>query len=193
MVQLLKTRVLGLPVVDSSWPATASAQTAILGGAVVPGSVDPGTVAGRFPTRPEPTPTPAEPATPPSTEPVVAEAQELIFELEQLQILGSTLYSPERFDDLIRPLLAKRQVSVADIQTLVRALRARYQQDGYTLVRIRRLLFGFTGTGYIVRIKIVEGHVEELTLPEGISETQRTLYRGYATKLQAARPLSDRV
>lgn len=198
MVHLPKALSRGLAYGGFFLAAAVSAQTVGPGNTrVVPGSVDPGKISERFPARPEPTSTRVEPTAPPSPEPADADAdadaQEMVFELEQIQILGSTLYSPERFDDLTQPLVAKRQISVADIQALVRDLRARYQADGYTLVRIRKPLFGFTGEGFIVRIEVVESHIEALTLPAGISETQEALYRGYSARLQADRPLSDRV
>ncbi|WP_089724768.1 ShlB/FhaC/HecB family hemolysin secretion/activation protein [Candidatus Thiosymbion oneisti] len=187
MVRFLKTFALCLGCGGSCFSVAVSAP------ATVPGSIDPGKVSARFPTRPEPTSTVVEPAAPPGTELPIVDAQRQRFDLQQIRIVGSSLYSPERLAGLTQPLVAQRRVSVADILGLVQVLRAQYQADGYTLVQIRRPLFGFDGEGYIVRIEVVEGYVEDLVLPQGRSETQRTLYRRYAAKLQADRPLSDRV
>jgi len=106
------------------------------------------------------------------------------FVLAGVEIIGATVYPVADFAPLYEPLMAS-QVSLAQIQALVKAVTQKYRDDGYFLATAsaepQDLALG------ILRIRIAEGAITRVRF-EGDLGGRGELVQHYADKITAARP-----
>lgn len=163
---------------------TTSAQLLQLPGAVEPGRKDP-----------QPLKAPPKPAElewsvqlPPGAEPPAALKAEKLT-LNDLKLLGVTVYRREQLVDLFQPLLGK-EITFDQFYGVSRAIQARYRKDGYILS------FSYvppqTVEGGVFTITVVEGFVERVQINDVGGPLKETLAQHLAA-ITLSRPLNVRV
>ncbi|MDR7898814.1 ShlB/FhaC/HecB family hemolysin secretion/activation protein [Thermosynechococcus sp. JY1334] len=116
------------------------------------------------------------------------DSDQIRFLLKDIIISGSTVYSPEALKALYADQL-NRNVTLADIYTIAQKISEHYRRSGYLLIRV--LVPAQEVTEGIVRLKVVEGYVEEVRF-EGSAGTIKPL-QPYADRIQSSRPLRTKV
>ncbi len=115
--------------------------------------------------------------------------EELSLTLNEIVIEGSTVYSDDDFAYLYENLIGK-EIPLAKVFDIADMITAKYRNDGYILSRaIVPPQTIETGT---VRIKIVEGYIDEVSIQGDMSE-QSSLLNAYAENIVKSRPLSINV
>jgi hemolysin activation/secretion protein len=121
----------------------------------------------------------------PGRAPVPRAADELVFTLHGITVVGATVYS----EDELRPSwadLLEHDVKLADIQNVADAIESRYHQAGYALTRVyvppQRV-----GNG-VFTITVVEGFVHAIDV-EGGDPASHDLIKSYLQPVLADRPL----
>jgi hemolysin activation/secretion protein len=150
-----------------------------------PSSVEPGKIENRIrkPAAPAPEEKPATvPALP--TMDLKPDGIEGEFVLAGVEVIGASVYPVAEFAPLYEPLMAS-QVSLAQIQDLVKAITQKYRDDGYFLATAsaepQDLALG------ILRIRIAEGAITRVRF-EGDLGGRGELVKRYADKITAACP-----
>ena len=116
------------------------------------------------------------------------EAGELRLVLSGVAVEGSTVYADEDLAHLYEGLLGQ-EIALAEVLEIADAITAKYRNDGYVLSRA--VLPPQTITDGIVRIRIIEGYIDEVRI-EGEVRGQQSLLDAYAAKIMNSRPLSIR-
>jgi hemolysin activation/secretion protein len=108
------------------------------------------------------------------------------FTLIGAEITGSTVYSAARLGDFYEAYLG-REISVAEVDAIVKAITEQYRSDGYVLSRAvappQPLEFG------VLRIRIVEGYVDRVAFA-GDRPGRQALLDEMADRIRAERPLT---
>lgn len=158
--------------------ATAQAQQ-------IPRSFEPGRLEQRFEQLPQPESKPPVEFPAPEQAPPPDKAGQVRFTLQGIQIQGATVYAESQLRPFYEKLLG-REVSLLDIYQVRDAITAKYRGDGYilsqALIPAQRIQSG------IVRIEIVEGHVNSIEF-QGELRGRMGLLDEYADKIKASRPL----
>jgi hemolysin activation/secretion protein len=162
--------------------AAANAQT-------VPGAVDPGRIEKRF-EQPRIPQSVIEPAVPEGEEQLPPEeAEKIRFTLTAVTLDGATTFPEAEIGALWADRLGK-EVSLADMYALVDEITAYYRNKGYILSRAivppQRI------NGGIIRIRVVEGHVNDVII-EGEANGRADLFRRWGEQIKASKPLHNSV
>ncbi|WP_247878086.1 ShlB/FhaC/HecB family hemolysin secretion/activation protein [Azospirillum sp. TSO22-1] len=151
----------------------------------LPGPLDPNRLEQRFdqPPTPQSVPEPELPA--PEQAPPPKDAEGIRFTLSSIELDGATVYAA----DELRPLwegLLNRTVTLAEVYGVRDAITAKYRNDGYVLsqavVPAQRI------RGGVVRLQVVEGYINEVTV-QGDFADHAGILQGMAAKIKASRPL----
>jgi hemolysin activation/secretion protein len=164
--------------------------TTTAGAQVIPPSEQPGRERERFTQPPAPLAQPAGQAIslPSTTAPEGAE--HILLFVSQIQIVGSTVYSPDQLAVLYQDMLG-RELSLKSIYDLAQRITAKYGNDGYVLSRAIVPPQQFSPHGAVVRIQIVEGYIDKVEWPAQLSR-YRDFFTAYAAKITAQRPINIR-
>ncbi len=131
----------------------------------------------------------AEPLIPqPQDQMAPEDAAKVRFVLKGVAIEGSTVYSEADLLELYQNML-NTEVSLADLFDVANAISARYRADGYILSRA--VVPAQRVVGGIVRIQVVEGFIDKITV-EGYrfdSIFGRRLIEAYGERIRRSRPL----
>ena len=157
---------------------------------VIPPSEQPGRERERFTQPPAPLAQPGGEAIslPSTTAPPGAENISLF--VSQIQVVGSTVYSPDQLAVLYQGMLG-HQWSLKSIYDLAQRITAKYGNDGYVLSRAIVPPQQLNPKGGVVRIEIVEGYIDKVEWPERLSR-YRDFFTAYAAKITAQRPVNIR-
>ncbi|MBY0430733.1 MAG: BamA/TamA family outer membrane protein [Rhodospirillales bacterium] len=120
---------------------------------------------------------------------VAPEAERIKFQLTAVVIEGDTIHGADPWAPLYRPLLEKKDVSLGDIYRLAEAITLRYRDEGYLLSRA--LVPAQKVAGGVVRIRVIEGYIEEIGIEgEGLGQDDpiRRLVMPYLEQIKASRP-----
>ena len=172
---------------------TMQAQPIVLpdsGGRTLPTSAQSGQIERGFRTRAVPQATRDGPvfeggrAVPPD------EAGELSLVLRRVVIEGSTVYADQELERLYEDRLGQ-EITLAEVFRIADEITAKYRNDGYILSRA--ILPPQTIAEGEVRIRIVEGYVNEVRIEGNLREQeQRLLLNAYAAAIENSRPLSTK-
>ena len=143
------------------------------------GSAEPGQVP------PKPT-TPLKPIAPPAPERAPEKRPEKAITLTGVSLSGATVYKLEELAPLYEDYLGV-EIKSSDIAKILAAITKKYRRDGYMLSRaITPQQVVDLG---ILRIKIIEGFVDKVTLAGEVPK-RRSLLNAYGRNISAERPLT---
>jgi len=121
-----------------------------------------------------------------STAPTGATQQK--FRLNSLQVLGSTVYSPERLQKLEAEFLG-RDISLGDLYQIAARITQLYRQDGYVLSQA--VVPEQTIRNGIARLQVIEGFIERVDFT-GAPQPQLKRLKKFGDKIVNLHPLSMR-
>jgi hemolysin activation/secretion protein len=165
-------------------PAIAIAQTSTV--PTLPGASDPGRtpdILRREPLEPEVEQVPVPGL--PTPVPLIEDEEKFRGVLSEVSFAGNTVYGDPALRDHWEQLRGQ-MVTAADVRTLAAAITARYQGDGYAIVRAVPGPEGIQDG--VLRMRVIEGFVESVVF-EGEGADRFPLLRAYAEKLKASKPL----
>lgn len=142
-------------------------------------------------------PIPEVPATPnfdfsieaPRRSPVPRAVEELSFEIKDIRIVGSTVYTPDQLRPTYAALLG-HSVHLSDIVGIADKIEGKYRTDGYVLTRA--FVPPQSVSNGVFQINVVEGYVEAVSV-EGGDESTRDRVRAIVAPVTASRPLQLKV
>lgn len=157
---------------------------------IAPSTVDPSQVEQRFTPQAQPQATPDATSAPRATSAVQKGAKISPFELRAVEVEGVTVYDDAALSPVYVDYVGKR-VGMAEAQEIARAITSKYRADGYILSQAVVPNQG-GNKGGVLKIRVVEGFVNDVIIEgEGI-ETNRTLITNYANKIRAMKPLNTK-
>jgi hemolysin activation/secretion protein len=115
------------------------------------------------------------------------QAEKVVLKLRAIRIEGNTAFTDAELRDLFADQIGKK-ITLRDIFRIAAEITARYGKAGYTLSRAIVPPQDFNQSGATVTIRIIEGYVDKVVWPEGISR-YRDLFSSYAEKIIAERPV----
>jgi len=152
---------------------------------VLPPSLDPNRLEQRFDRPPTPQSLPEIEMPAPERAPPPKDAERITLTLNELQVVGASVYDTAELSALWRDLL-NRPVTLADLYGVRDAITAKYRNDGYVLsqavVPAQRIRNG------VVRLEVVEGYVDEVIV-QGEARDRLGLLERMGGKIKASRPL----
>ena len=171
--------------------------TAILAAASAHAQTPPRTILGPLLQPGQTRPIPELPPTPnfdfsieaPRRSPVPRAVEELSFEVKDIRIVGSTVYSPAQLQPLYEALIG-HSVHLADIIAVADRIEDKYRADGYILTRA--FVPPQSVSNGVFQINVVEGYVEAVAV-EGGDEDARNRVRAIVAPVTASRPLQLKV
>ncbi len=157
---------------------------------VIPSTAQPGREREQFREPQAPRARPGGPAIslPSTTAPPEAATTRLV--VRRIQIVGSTVYSAEELAPLYQDLLGQR-VPLQAVYDLAQRITAKYGADGYVLSRAIVPPQELSPGGAAVRIEVVEGYVDKVEWPAGLTR-YRNFFSDYSAKIIAQRPTNIR-
>lgn len=155
----------------------------------LPSSVDPGRVEQHFQKPPEPQAKPAITVPEPAEQLPPDQAEAIRFVLSAIEVEGATVYSREQLLPLWQEFLGK-EISLLQVYRIADAITAKYRNAGYILSQA--IVPPQKIEGGIVHIKVIEGYVSEVVI-EGDVQARAGLFRDWAEKIKASRPLDNAV
>lgn len=122
---------------------------------------------------PLPTESPEPLDTPPVSPPTPGPGSETLIPVNQINIVGSSIFGPTEFDPITAPL-TNRSVSLSDLQAAVDAITKLYLDAGY--LTSRAVLSDQTVNTGDITIQVIEGRLEDITVEgnEGLLKTYIT-------------------
>ena len=113
-------------------------------------------------------------------------AEELSLKLSSVTAEGSTVYAKDELARLYEDRVGQ-EIALAEVFRIADKITAKYRSDGYILSRA--IVPPQTIEDGTVRIKIIEGFINEVRIEGEFSERQ-PLLNAYADKITSSRPLS---
>ncbi len=110
-----------------------------------------------------------------------ANAASIVFHLESLQIDGVNAYDAEDIDAIYRDRLGT-SVSLADIYEIANTLTNKYRNEGYILTQV--IIPPQTIEDGIVKLRVVEGFVDQIIIEGEPRESALKTIRQYAENLR---------
>lgn len=152
---------------------------------LLPPSLDPNRLEQRFDSPPTPQSLPEIEMPAPERAPPPKDAERITLTLNELQVVGASVYDAAELSALWTDLLNK-PVTLADLYGVRDAITAKYRNDGYVLsqavVPAQRIRNG------VVRLEVVEGYVNEVIV-QGEARDRLGLLERVGAKIKASRPL----
>jgi len=122
----------------------------------------------------------------PRRSPVPRSVDELRFELNGINIVGATVFSPDDFKPLYADLLGK-EVGLTDILDIADKIEGKYRERGFIISRAyvppQRVANG------VFTINVVEGYISGIAL-EGGDPGVRSLIQAYLSPVTQVKPLT---
>ena len=153
----------------------------------LPGGADPGQVERRFQ---EPQAPRAEPRALFGLETTVPpeKANQTFLVFRGIRLEGNTVLD----DNEIRPLYTEfvdRKISLLNVFEIAARITALYGKKGYVLSRVIVPPQEINESGAIIRLKAVEGYIDQVIWPEGL-ERYRDFFSDYAERITSQRPVT---
>jgi hemolysin activation/secretion protein len=111
------------------------------------------------------------------------------FRLAGVEMDGVTAYSPGVLDSVFAQQLGTT-ISLTDVYGIAAALTTKYRNEGYILTQV--VVPPQTIEGGMVRLHVVEGFVDNVSIQGDGSETEMSMVRTYASHIQTGQPLNVR-
>ncbi len=146
----------------------------------------PGQIEKQFEKPPEPSAKPGVITIPAPSQKPPPNAEGIKFVLNQLTVVGATVY-PARALSAVYANLLHKEVTLADIYRIVDRLTAKYRNEGYLLSQV--IVPAQAVEGGAIRLQVIEGYIADVRI-EGGSAALRNRVRKYADKIRASRPLT---
>ena len=108
-------------------------------------------------------------------------AASITFVLDTLQIDGVGIYESDDLDPLYRNKLGEK-ISLEDIYAIANAMTTKYRNDGYILTQV--IVPPQTIENGIVKLRVVEGFVDQINIEGNVKESEAKLIRKYADNLR---------
>jgi hemolysin activation/secretion protein len=174
----------------SLWVAASVAGYAQTVAPVIPPSEQPGRERQRFAEPPPPLAGPAGPrvSLPSATAPPGADQIHLT--IRDFRIEGATVYPADVLKALGADLIG-HEVTLAAIYDFAQRITAKYGADGYVLSRAVVPPQNLAPRNAVVRIQVIEGYVDKVVWPEGLSRYPN-YFSYYAAMIMADRPVNVR-
>lgn len=116
-----------------------------------------------------------------------ANADQIRFNLQQIEFDGIGAYTAADIESIYGDKLGT-EVSLADIYGIALALTNKYRNDGYILTRV--YLPPQTIEGGVVKLRAVEGFVDNITVEGDDQESALKLVRQYASRIRSGGALN---
>ena len=165
--------------------STLTATTALA--QISPSTIDPSRVERRF-NEPRSTARATQEVAP--TVPAVAAGANRIkgsFTLKSVQLTGNTVYDNAALESAWSDKIGQK-ISSAEAATIARTITNKYRTEGYVLSQA--VIEGAKGGD--LKLRVVEGFVNNVFIEGDEVETNRQLISKYAEKIKAARPLNTK-
>ena len=120
-----------------------------------------------------------------------AGAGQTVLTIRRIDVVGSTVYTPDQFTPIYRDLL-NRQVTLDAVYDVAKRITAKYGADGYVLSRAIIPPQELSPGGAVIRIQIVEGYVSRVVWPREKLARYRDFFSDYTAKIVADRPVNIR-
>ena len=120
-----------------------------------------------------------------------AGAGQTVLTIRRIEVVGSTVYTPDQFTPIYRDLL-NRQVTLDAVYDLAKRITAKYGADGYVLSRAIIPPQELSPGGAVIRIQVVEGYVSRVVWPREKLARYRDFFSDYTAKIVADRPVNIR-
>ncbi len=121
----------------------------------------------------------------PKTEKTETRKESEKFRLIGAQLVGNSVFTLAQLAPIYEPYL-NREISIAEVDKIVKAITEKYHKDGYFLTRVyappQAAEFG------ILELRVVEGFVERVEF-KGDKPGRSSLFKGWAANIQAEKPL----
>ncbi len=114
------------------------------------------------------------------------DAEELSLTLSSVTVEGSTVYAEDELARLYEDRVGQK-IALAEVFRIAEQITAKYRNDGYILSRA--IVPPQTIDDGTVRIKVIEGYINEIRIEGEFSERQ-SLLNAYVDKITTSRPLS---
>jgi hemolysin activation/secretion protein len=121
----------------------------------------------------------------PRPSPVPRAVEELSFTINDIRVVGATVYKPSALRPLYRSLIGK-SVHLSDIIHVAEAIEGKYRADGYVLTRA--FVPAQSVSNGVFTIRVVEGYVSAVSVTGGTENDRRRIERLLAP-VPASRPL----
>ena len=108
-------------------------------------------------------------------------SENIIFHLESLKIDGVNAYSAQDINSIYRDKI-NTEVSLADIYEIANTLTNKYRNEGYILTQV--VVPPQTIEGGVVKLRVVEGYIDQITIEGESRETALKQIRKYAENLR---------
>ncbi len=108
-------------------------------------------------------------------------AASITFVLDTLQIDGVGIYESDDLDPLYRNKLGEK-ISLEDIYAIANAMTTKYRNDGYILTQV--IVPPQTIENGLVKLRAVEGFVDQIKIEGDVKESEEKLIRKYADNLR---------
>ncbi len=108
-----------------------------------------------------------------------------------IQVVGSTVYTPDQLAPIWQDLL-NRRVSLDAVYDVAKRITAKYGADGYVLSRAIVPPQELSPGGAVVRIQVIEGYVSRVVWPREKLARYRDFFTEYSAKIVADRPANIR-
>lgn len=154
--------------------------------AQVSGAALPGQVEKQFQEAPKARSQAAPLSAPLKPQPMPAGAEQMRFQVNDIQVERMTVFTAESFREQFAPLL-RREISLADLYRLADQLTARYRNDGYLLSQV--IVPEQKLEGGVARLRAVEGFIDAVRIV-GAENDRRGMVEALAEPIRAARPLT---
>lgn len=114
----------------------------------------------------------------------IANAGKIYLKLSRVIITGNTIYSTQDLMKFFKPSLNKK-ISLADLQAMVEDISKKYREDGYVLSRA--ILPAQEIKQGVVKVQVIEGYVNSVTVQGNVGRDQALLER-YGKKVMESKP-----
>jgi hemolysin activation/secretion protein len=116
-------------------------------------------------------------------------AETITFQLTSVVLEGVTAYKPKALEALYADKLGTT-VSLADVYAIASALTTKYRNDGYILSQV--IIPPQTIESGIVRLQVVEGYIDQITVEGQDKESAVDFIRQYAGHIKTGQALNVR-
>ncbi len=116
-----------------------------------------------------------------------AGSENIIFELNRVDLDGVTIYEASALEDVYADKFGTT-VSLSDVYGFASALTTKYRNDGYILTQV--VVPPQTIDGGIVKLRVIEGFIENITVEGEDDEVSLRLIQNYANGIELNKALN---
>jgi hemolysin activation/secretion protein len=118
-----------------------------------------------------------------------AGAEKIKLKLSTVIFDGATVYSEKELKSLYGSQIGQN-ISLADVYALANVTTTKYRNDGYVLTQV--VVPPQTIEGGNIRLQVVEGYIENVTVEGVAKDSERELIKALSDRAKASKPLNIR-